>query len=241
MCFIKQFQCKFEKWFVFATFKMNSQSIQISPKMKRIHLYIATAIFSFIISSCNSYKATSTQDELNALQTLMTGSFDSSEQATADDSYYNISLHMVPIWKSRGGHWLYVEQALKSNQDKPYRQRIYQLEKLENGKFSSKVYTLENPEAAIEKWKRPGYFDQFDMSILKEREGCAVILEKKGNSYTGSTNEKDCKSTMRGASYATSIVTIKPNEIVSWDRGFNAKDEHVWGAEKAGYIFKRFK
>lgn len=104
---------------------------------------------------------------MNALQTLMTGSFDSSEQATSDDSYYNISLHMYPIWTSKDGHWLYVEQALNSNQNKPYRQRIYQLEKLENGKFSSKVYTLENPKEAIGKWERPGYFDQFDTSILK--------------------------------------------------------------------------
>ncbi|WP_420574408.1 chromophore lyase CpcT/CpeT [Kordia sp.] len=209
--------------------------------MKRTYLYLATAIFSFIMSSCNSYKSVNKSDELKALQTLMTGSFDSSEQATADDSYYNISLHMYPIWTSKDGHWLYVEQALNSNQNKPYRQRVYQLEKLENGKFSSKVYTLENPKEAIGKWKTPDYFDQFDISMLKEREGCAVILEKKGNYYTGSTNEKDCKSTMRGASYATSEVTVKANEIVSWDRGFDAKDEHVWGAEKAGYVFKRLK
>ncbi|MFK7750665.1 MAG: CpcT/CpeT family chromophore lyase [Kordia sp.] len=67
------------------------------------------------------------------------------------------------------------------------------------------------------------------------------MLEKKGNYYTGSTNEKECKSTIRGASYATSEVTIKANEIVSWDRGFDSKNEHVWGAEKAGYVFKRLK
>jgi len=209
--------------------------------MKKTFLFSVIALFLFTISSCDSYKATTSQDELAALQILMTGSFDSSEQAAADDSYYNISLHMVPIWRSQDGYWLYVEQALNSNQSKPYRQRVYQLEKLENGTFSSKVYTLENPEAAIGKWERPGYFDQFDTSILKEREGCAVILKKQGNSYTGSTNEKDCKSTMRGASYATSTVTIKPNVIESWDRGFDSKDEHVWGAEKAGYVFKRLK
>ncbi|EDP94825.1 chromophore lyase CpcT/CpeT [Kordia algicida OT-1] len=209
--------------------------------MKKTFLYSFAIILCFLISSCNSYKSTNTQDELKALQTLMTGSFDSSEQASADDSYYNISLHMYPIWTSKDGYWLYVEQALNSNQDKPYRQRVYQLEKLANGKFSSKVYTLENPKEAIGKWKTPAYFDQFDVSMLKEREGCAVILEKKGAYYSGSTNEKDCKSTMRGASYATSEVTIKPNVIESWDRGFNAKDEHVWGAEKAGYVFKRLK
>jgi hypothetical protein len=207
--------------------------------MKHTPSFFIVLVFFFATVSCGSYKATSAQDELKTLQTMMTRSFDSSEQAASDESYYNISLHMYPIWQSQDGYWLYVEQALYSAQDRPYRQRVYQLEKLENGTFSSKVYTLENPKDFIGKWKTPSHFDQFDASILKEREGCAVILEKQGKNYSGSTNEKDCKSTMRGATYATSVVTIKPNEIESWDRGFDANDEHVWGAEKAGYIFKR--
>ena len=209
--------------------------------MKKSILFSAIAVFLCAFLSCTSSKSSTSQKELSALQTIMTGSFDSSEQALADENYYNISLHMYPIWKSKDGYWLYVEQSLNSDQSKPYRQRIYQLEKLENGNFSSKVYTLENPENFIGKWKTTAYFDQFDGSILKERDGCAVILKKQGNNYAGSTNEKECKSSMRGASYATSEVIIKPNVIESWDRGFNARDEHVWGAEKAGYVFKRLK
>ncbi|WP_298426120.1 chromophore lyase CpcT/CpeT [uncultured Kordia sp.] len=207
--------------------------------MKKLYNIAYILFICTVISSCSSSKVTSDQNELSALQTLMTGSFDSSEQAANDESYYSISLHMYPIWKSKDGYWLYVEQALSTNQLKPYRQRVYQLEKLEDGSFSSKVYTLANPKDFIGKWKTPAFFDQFDLSLLKEREGCAVILKKEGNMYTGSTNEKDCKSTMRGASYATSEVTIKANVIESWDRGFDSNDEHVWGAEKAGYVFKR--
>lgn len=203
--------------------------------MKRLYSLTLIVIACLLLTNCKD----ATKEELTALQTLMTGSFDSSEQAKADESYFDISLHMYPIWTSKDGYWLYVEQALSSKQSKPYRQRIYQLEKLEDGSFSSKVYTLENPEAAVGKWKTPEYFDQFDSAMLKEREGCAVILKKDGDSYSGSTNEKDCKSSMRGASYATSEVTIKADVIESWDRGFNEKDEHVWGAEKAGYVFKR--
>ncbi|MEM6720402.1 MAG: chromophore lyase CpcT/CpeT [Bacteroidota bacterium] len=209
--------------------------------MKKSLIYTLSAVFAFTIVSFNSDTSANPEDELKALRSMMTGSFDSSEQAASDESYYNISLHMYPIWESKEGYWLYVEQALKSAQERPYRQRVYQLEKLANGKFSSKVYTLENPKEFIGKWKTPNYFNKFDTSILKEREGCAVILEKQGENYSGSTNEKDCKSTLRGASYATSEVTIKPNVIESWDRGFDKHDKHVWGAEKAGYIFKRLK
>ncbi|MBK7852430.1 MAG: hypothetical protein IPJ66_15190 [Bacteroidetes bacterium] len=31
--------------------------------------------------------------------------------------------------------------------------------------------------------------------------------------------------------------TITANELISWDRGYNDKDEQVWGAEKGGYHF----
>ncbi|MBC8756606.1 chromophore lyase CpcT/CpeT [Kordia sp. YSTF-M3] len=209
--------------------------------MKKIIIIAVITVFLCSISSCDSYKSTTSTNELKALQTQMTGSFDSSEQAAKDSTYYNISLHMYPIWKSKDGYWLYVEQALNTNQAKPYRQRVYKIEYFMNTRYVSKVYTLQNPEDFIGKWKTPEYFDQFDTSILKEREGCGVYLVKKGKKYIGGTHGAGCKSTMRGASYATSQVTIKPNVIESWDRGFNAKDEHVWGAEKAGYIFERLK
>lgn len=209
--------------------------------MKKVILFYAIAQFVFTISSCNSSKSATSQNELDVLQTIMTGSFDSSEQAAADKVYYNISLHMYPIWKSKDGYWLYVEQALNSDQSKPYRQRVYKLEKIGYREYVSKVYTLENPDDFIGQWKTPEYFDQFDTSILKEREGCGVYMKRQGKNYRGGTHGDDCKSTMRGASFATSIVHIKPNVIESWDRGFNSKDEHVWGAKYAGYVFNRLK
>jgi hypothetical protein len=32
-------------------------------------------------------------------------------------------------------------------------------------------------------------------------------------------------------------VTIWPDRLISWDRGWNDKGQQVWGAEKGGYIF----
>ncbi|MFN0200091.1 MAG: CpcT/CpeT family chromophore lyase, partial [Bacteroidia bacterium] len=52
---------------------------------------------------------------------------------------------------------------------------------------------------------------------------------------------KECPSALRGAKYATSEVVIEKKRIISWDRGFNAKDEHVWGAKNGGYEFVRKK
>jgi len=205
----------------------------------------AIFLFGFIVlmfGSCSSTKTAKTSEQNSNLLTLidmMTGSFDSSAQAVADTNYYDISLKMFPIWQSKAGHYLYVEQAVSAMPDKPYRQRIYQLEKISNTEYSSKVFALDNQDDFIGKWASPEYFDQFDLTLLKEREGCTVYLSKTTEGFRGSTKDQDCKSTLRGASYATSIVTVLSNQIESWDQGFDEKGEQVWGAEKAGYVFVR--
>lgn len=68
-------------------------------------------------------EAVKVDSELKELFTLMQGSFNSAIQAEIDSTYYNISLHMYPIWEDKG-NFLYVEQALTSTPNKPYRQRI---------------------------------------------------------------------------------------------------------------------
>lgn len=180
------------------------------------------------------------QDEIDELYHLMIGSFSSEEQAENDTTYFNISLHMYPIWENSGEKWLYVEQALASMQDKPYRQRIYKVEQIDDDKFVSKVYSIDEEAKFIGKWKEPEFFNKYDESILIERKGCAVYLDKiDDNIYEGSTVSDDCVSNLRGASYATSIVEITKKGIESWDRGYNKEGEQVWGAEKGGYVFKR--
>ena len=170
----------------------------------------------------------------------MTGSFDSNLQASTDDSYYAISLHMYPIWEDRQGTWLYVEQALYSAQDSPYRQRVYKVEQLSGRKFVSHVYELPDPESFIGAYRDPANFNELSPADLIEREGCAVFLRRqKDGTYSGSTNDQDCSSSLRGASYATSKVTIGDGFIQSWDQGFNAEDEQVWGATEGGYMFFR--
>ena len=178
---------------------------------------------------------------LEELYGLMQGSFNSEKQSVSDSTYYNISLHMYPIWEGKG-HYLYVEQALNSMQDKPYRQRVYELTKLNDSVYSSAVYTLPNDSLWIGKWKTPQAFDSIPPSQLITREGCAVLLKRLGeNHYKGSTDSDKCKSTLRGASYATSTVEITPTKIESWDQGFDAEGSQVWGAEKGGYIFDKLK
>jgi len=143
-------------------------------------------LFAFpliLILSCTAGKKTTigAAGNLDELQQLMSGSFDSEAQSLKDTTYYNISLKMVPIWKSSGGYWLYVEQAVAAMQDKPYRQRVYELIDNKDGSFTSLVYTLPEPKDWIGKWKSPETFDAISPEDLSERTGCGVHLKKIGN------------------------------------------------------------
>ncbi len=182
------------------------------------------------------------QSDLETLASWLEGSFNSEEQAEADSDYFNITLEMKPIWESRNdGKWFYVEQAIAIKRDKPYRQRVYHL--TQNGKIIiSEIYTLPNPLRFAGEWKKENPLATLTPDSLTIREGCAMFMERKDSkTFAGSTNGKDCKSNLRGASYATSEATISEDKLVSWDRGFNTKDEHIWGAEKGGYIFIKTK
>ncbi|MDC8005527.1 chromophore lyase CpcT/CpeT [Aureisphaera galaxeae] len=208
--------------------------------MKKIVLFLS---FITVIACKNKEsqheETVAPEAHLEELYALMQGSFNSEKQSVADSSFYNISLHMYPIWSDKG-HYLYVEQALNSMQDKPYRQRVYQLTQLNDSIYSSAVYTLPNDSLWIGKWKNPTAFDSISPTELITREGCAVLLKRLGeNHYKGATDTDKCKSSLRGASYATSKVEITPTKIESWDQGFNAEGEQVWGAEKAGYVFDK--
>ncbi|MCI4650114.1 chromophore lyase CpcT/CpeT [Phaeodactylibacter sp.] len=202
--------------------------------------YLFTLATALLLSACNTTKSTTdtaNTKALDQLQQAMTGTFTSAAQAAEDDAFYDITLHMYPIWKDRG-HWLYVEQAVSAMPAKPYRQRIYQLEQVDKKTFKSIVYTVDNEDDLVGDWQVPESFNALSKDNLRLREGCAVILTRQADgSYTGSTEGDRCKSTLRGAAYATSEVTVMPGKIVSWDRGFDASGAQVWGAEKGGYIF----
>jgi hypothetical protein len=173
----------------------------------------------------------------------MSGYFSSQQQALQDSSYRDVRLHMVPIWKKRtDGYWLYVEQAVAEYADKPYRQRVYHVYQDQHQNYYSEVYTLKNPSAYAGAWKQENPLAGLILDSLDLRQGCTTVLQRiSGDEFAGGTRGKDCRSSIAGASYATSEVYVHPDKIVSWDRGFDDGGNQVWGAEKGGYIFNKIK
>jgi len=180
-----------------------------------------------------------TPTDLKQLSGMMAGEYSSEKQAATDSAFLHIKLSMTPVLKENpDGYWLYVEQAMASAADKPYRQRIYHLYIQDDTTIISKVYELKNPQQYTGGHDDPSKLAVISADSLVDRQGCSIYLHKTGKkTFEGSTPGKACLSSLRGATYATSEVTISRGKMVSWDRGWNREDKQVWGAETGGYIF----
>lgn len=179
--------------------------------------------------------------ELDRLARCMIGSYSSAAQAAADTSYFDVRLEMVRIWPGRSdGYWLYVEQAMKSALEKPYRQRVYHLTGSGDTLFTSAIFTLPTPQRFVGAGQRPELLAALTPDSLLAREGCAVTVRRVGPAeYAGGTHARDCPSDLRGAAWATSEVRITETELQSWDRGFDREGRQVWGVVKGPYRFRK--
>ena len=202
---------------------------------------IVLIILTLLIAASSKTFSQIKSIDINKLVTMMEGSFSSEEQSKNDSNYYDIRLHMKRIWPEiSSAYYLYVEQAVASAQEKPYRQRVYRITNTYEGRFESAVYTMNDPLRFAGEWKKENPLSDLTPDSLISREGCSVILTlMNDDTYEGSTEGNNCESDLRGAKYATSEVKISKDVIISWDRGYDAEGRQVWGAEKGGYIFKR--
>ena len=177
---------------------------------------------------------------LDELASWMTGSFSSAAQAEADTNYYAIELEMARIWPERtDGVWLYVEQAVAAKKEKPYRQRVYHVQQLDDSTFTSTILKIEGGERFFGGYADPALLDSLHEGLLTELEGCAITLHRRGDAYVGSTDGRACTNAWGEAAYATSEVILSSGRMVSWDRGYNDTGEQVWGAVGGGYVFER--
>jgi len=223
-------------------------SVQLHPGTRVLWPAIALVLVCLLAASCSSSSEAGEspgsgkgrKNPLDHLVTSMTGSFSSAAQAAEDTSFYDIRLEMVPIWPNRtDGRWIYVEQAVATYLDRPYRQRVYQVTQDPDGRFRSVVYTLAEPTRFIGVWQTPALMDSISPADLDLREGCDIVLAwnpEKGT-YTGSTGDKTCQSSVRGARWAYSEVEIREDGMLTWDKGLDGEGNQIWGAEKGGYQF----
>ncbi len=179
--------------------------------------------------------------DLETLAEWLAGSFSSHAQSVADTSYFDIRLEMEPVWTDReDGHWFYVEQAVAAHRDHPYRQRVYHLTADEPGVYRSDIYLLPDPLRFAGAWSDDEPLASLTPDSLALKDGCSVFLSRSGDgAFEGETVVGECGSDLHGAAYATSEVRVTADALLSWDRGWDAEGNQVWGAENGGYVFDR--
>lgn len=172
----------------------------------------------------------------------LTGTFDSSAHAARDpDNYRAVVLTTCVIdAPAFGERVLWVEQAIVGDEAAPYRQRVYRVIDGADAASSaiSEVYEFADPTPYT------GFCAGTSQAVpdpaqAELRAGCEVHMQLVDGALLGGTVGEGCVSTLRGASWATSAVTVTPEAIHSWDRGFGADGLQVWGAELGAYEFLR--
>lgn len=210
----------------------------------RTYIFIIT-LGALMLSACRTQspnaeeKPVMVRDFVKILAGMMEGDYDNVAQANADSNFLKISLRMKRIWKeNKEGIWLYVEQAMFDKQEKPYRQRIYQLSMVEGMTVKSEIYTLPNPEQYVGGWKNEKTFDVLSPSQISLKSGCGVNLTYNAKGFfSGATDAQSCPSEIRGASYATSDVWVDNTMLKALDMGFDKEGKQVWGSKFGHYIF----
>jgi hypothetical protein len=175
----------------------------------------------------------------------LSGTFDSEQQSLDDPRYFPIRLDTCPVEAPQlGATAVYIEQAMIDSLDAPYRQRIYVIESEtsdEQGPVArTVVHTLADEAGAV------GLCGRDDVAVYGSddvvlRRDCDVVAEwdAADEVFVGGTRGEDCASSLQGARYATSEVRVEPDLLESWDRGFDAEGQQVWGAVDGPYEFVR--
>lgn len=187
-------------------------------------------------------KKDTTDQDLQFLAKWMAGAYSNQDQARQAESYAYVNMYMIPIWKDRtDGYWFYVEQAMADQLDHPYRQRVYNLSRLNKDLMESKIYTLQDATPFVRAHQHLEVLNQLEPDMLVMRPGCSIILRRLNvESFAGSTLGEGCPSELRGAMYSTSQIVINEHQMISWDRGYDRGGKQIWGATMGGYIFRKF-
>lgn len=174
----------------------------------------------------------------------LVGVMDTSAQAAANSDKTNVRMTTCRV-RTRGdinssSVYLYQEQALNNSLDRPYRQRFLEITLGDRQDVVvSHTYKLDRAEL----WN--GFCDRplAERVIDGDRLGkpsCSVFLQPLVSVYIGRTQPGGCPTNFRGAVTITNRIILHDRGMDTWDRGFDAEGQQVWGAEATGYQYRWF-
>ena len=200
--------------------------------MKRIILTLLL-LLSAIVS------ADTKDEQVIELTNFLTGTFSNSEQVKLDSSYIDLTLKITEIWKdSSNGSWLYLETAFSSDPDDPYKKQIYHISKTELSFILIDIYKITDIDKFVSSLIAKKFDSSFN-SLIESINNCEIYIHRQEKNYIGFSKSNKCPSKIRRASYSNTDIEISEKDFYIWERGFNQKDELVWGPKDGGYDFKK--
>jgi len=214
---------------------------------------VRAALFSVFLAVAAASSARDDDADLARVAAWMAGEFDTFAQvardAAAGAAYKHVGavLRVVPVAGAGlpgPGQAFYLEQALAESEDKPYRQRVVLLTRLD-GRLVNRLYRLKQPEAFVGAWREPARLAGLAREELQLDEGCDLFWTRASDTrFTGVAGEAGtCRTALRGATHVTSKVELTADSITSLDQGFDDAGAHRWGPPPgaAGHAFSRRK
>ncbi|MEO1403883.1 MAG: chromophore lyase CpcT/CpeT [Cyanobacteria bacterium J06635_1] len=168
------------------------------------------------------------------------GVMDTSAQAAADPDFVSVQMTTCRISVSEPAAdsvYLYQEQALSNSLDAPYRQRFLQIAPGDGQRIESRTLKPDAPE----QWE--GFCDRAPTERLVPIDSlgeqvCTVALRPSPLGMVGSTPNGGCPASVRGAVSITNVVVLHADGMDTWDRGFDAAGNQVWGAQDEPYQYR---
>ncbi|WP_455169316.1 chromophore lyase CpcT/CpeT [Aegicerativicinus sediminis] len=199
-------------------------------------------LVALIIISCKNADVAEKEletDPIAELYLMMQGSYSSLNQAAEDSTYHHMVMNVCPIWEGKG-NYLYAEVAHNDSINRPIKQRIFKLSRVNDSVYVNSIFSLKDEAFWSNKWAMPKEFSKLKQEDLTEVSGCHITLKRiRPTYYQGKTEEMGCYDNLNGAMVSISELEVFDDKIITWDKGYNENGEQVWGSIHGGYIFDR--
>lgn len=179
--------------------------------------------------------------EIEKIAKMLTGSWKSSmpvpEGGNPSESV-EVGMFIAPVRVRDMTDMLYVESARMDSVQAPYRQGFFQIFRFRDGlRLRTFELARRSGGAMVGMWTNPDLFPSVERADLVAT--MDIDLKPDGDGFSGKSPAPYATS-LNGAVEMTSELSLRPDRIITADRGFNAKGEIVWGAKAdATYEYQR--
>lgn len=174
----------------------------------------------------------------------LVGVMDTSAQAKANPGAPNVRITTCQVQLQAAdinrpqAVFLYQEQALTKQLNKPYRQRFLRIAPTQdNRQVESAAFRPLTPRNWIGLCSKPQQERVINKGDLSPST-CSVYLQRTDKNYVGETAAGGCPSKFRGAARITNRIILHQTGMDTLDRGYDAAGKQIWGAKEQPYQFR---